>query len=188
MTLNPDAITVAQSGNVYVGALTDTPPTDPSDTPSSPFLHTGLISEEGATFVDSKTLEPIPVWQLFYPARRIVTEKDATVAFAMSEWNNTTVPLAYGGGEITEPASGIYRYAPPAPGVIDERQMIIKWVDGDKDYMLVIPRGMVTEDVETNLIRTDNAELPITFGVNGQESVDPWYLLTNDPALQPLAS
>lgn len=186
--LNPDAITVAASGDVYVGALTETPPTDPSTTPGGDFLHTGLISDEGATFVDGKTLEPIPVWQLFYPARRVVTEKDASVEFDLREWNNTTVPLAFGGGSITEPTAGIYRYAPPAPGVIDERQMIVKWVDGDKDYMLIIPRGMVTEDVETGLLKSAAADLPITFGINGQESVDPWYLLTNDPAWEPAAS
>lgn len=186
--LNPDAITVAANGNVYVGALTDTPPTDPSETPSSPFLHTGLISEEGATFVDGKTLEPIPVWQLFYPARHVVTEKEANVNFAMREWNRVTVPLAYGGGDITEPTPGIYRFAPPAPGTIDNRQMIIKWVDGDKDYMLIVPKGMVSEDVETNLIKSAASDLPITFGVVGQESVDPWYILTNDPAWAPAGS
>ena len=182
-TLNPDAIVVAATGDVYVGAVGAVAPTDPAAAiDTDVFLRLGLISEEGATFTDSKTLEPIPVWQLFYPARQVVTEKDASVKFAMREWNVRSVPFAFGGGAITSPSAGIYRYAPPAPGVIDYRQMLVKWVDGTKNFLLVVPKGLVTESVETEFIKSGAADLPITFGISGQESVDPWYILTDDPA------
>ena len=187
--MNSDAIVVAATGDVYVGAVGAVAPTDPSTVPDpGAWTLLGAIPEAGATFSDSKTLEPIPVWQLFYPARRVATEKEATVAFALREWNNATIPFAFGGGSITTPSAGIYRYAPPAPGLIDERAMIVKWVDGDKDYLLIIPVGMVTEAVESQLVKSAAADLPITFGVNGQEVGDPWYLLTNDPAWAPPGS
>lgn len=187
--MNPAAITVAGTADVYVAPVGSVAPTDPSTTPDpGVWTAVGAISDEGATFEDSKTLEPIPVWQLFYPARYVVTEKSAQVSFPMREWNRTSVPFAFGGGAITEPSPGIYRYAPPAPGSIDERSMVLKWVDGDKDYMLIIPVGMVTEAVETALAKSAAADLPITFAVVGQETGDPWYMVTNDPAWAPVGS
>ena len=189
MTVNNDAIVVAANGNVYVGAVGATAPTDPAAAiDTGIWSHTGAISDDGAQFTDAKTLEPINIWQSFYPARRIVTGKDANVSFAMREWNAVSIPLAYGGGAITEPTAGVFRYEPPAPEVVDERALLIKWADGDKDYVLIMPRGMVTDDVETDLTKSAAADLPITFGINGEDGVAPWYLLTNDPAFEAAGS
>lgn len=189
MPVNNDAIVVAATGDVYIAAVGAVAPTSPSATPDPlVWSHTGAINDEGATFADSKTLEPIAIWQSFYPARRVVTEKDASVAFAMREWNAVTIPFAYGGGAITEPTAGVYRYTPPAPETIDERAMLVKWIDGTKHYMLILPRGMVTEAIETALAKAAASDLPITFSINGQDDVDPWYLLTDDPAFAPAGS
>ena len=185
---NPDQITVGANGRVYVAPVGTAAPASISAAPSATWDELGYINEDGVTFTDSKTIEPINVWQSFYPARRIMTAKDANAAFALMQWNGDTFPLAFGGGAITEDAAGEYRYTPPAPGAIDERAMIVEWEDGDKSYRLVIPRGMVTDDVETQLVRTEVGELPIVFGVNGDEGVDPWYLQTDDPAFAPAGS
>lgn len=183
MSNDADEIVVGANGKVWVGAVEATLPTDPTATPAG-FSDLGYLNEDGLTPTDSKTLESINVWQSFFPVRRIVTERDFMVAFVMRQWNRVTVPLAFGGGSIEEaPAdSGVYKYTPPAPEDLDERAMIFDWKDGDRNYRIVVPRGMVTENVESNIVRSGAADLPITFSVNGDDAAEPWYLLTDDPA------
>lgn len=186
MSKDVDEIVVGANGTVWVAPVGTAAPATEDEVPGAGWVDLGYTSEAGATFSDAKTLTTIPVWQLFHPARRIVTERDTNLSFVLRQWSRDTVPFAFGGGTISQPdAVGNpdgYKYVPPAPELIDERALILDWADGDKDYRLVIARGMVTEGVETNLVRTGPADLPITFGVNGSDGVDPWYLLTNDPA------
>ncbi len=58
----------------------------------------------------------------------------------------------------------------------------IEWQDGTKIYRFVVPRGIVTDAVETNFRRGAAADLPITFGVMSETGAQPFYMLTNDPA------
>lgn len=185
MAKDTDQIVVGANGTVRV-APTDT--ADPADVTAAwpaGWVDLGYMSEDGVTFTDAKTLEAIPVWQLLYPARRVVTERDATAAFVMRQWGPDNVELAFGGGEITVDVAGAFRYTPPPPETIDERRLGIEWLDGDKTFRLIMPKGIVTENVETNIVRTAAADLPITFGILGEDGVDPWYLLTDDPAFDP---
>ncbi len=181
-----DEIVVGANGTVWVAPVGTAAPADEAEAPGAGWVDMGYTSEDGATLTDSKTLEQIPVWQLFYAARRIITERDLNVAVVLRQWSGEKVKLAFGGGEVTEPDvvgnPGKYKYTPPSPGEIDERAYMLDWVDGTKHYRLVIPRCMVTENVETNLVRTAAADLPITVGILGSDGVDPWYLLTDDPA------
>jgi hypothetical protein len=186
MANDADEIVVGGNGKVWIGALGAALPTSPTTTPVG-FVDLGYLSEDGLSPRDSKTFESISVWQSLYPVRRIATERDFLVAFVLRQWNRVTVPLAFGGGDVAEtgPDTNIYRYSPPDPEDLDERSMLCDWVDGTRHYRIVIPRGMVTENAESNILRTGAADLPITFSVNGQDGVDPWYLLTDDPAFAP---
>lgn len=189
MTKDADQIRVAGNGSIFVGELGATAPTDILDTVDPvEWIELGYADEDGVTFTDGKTIESIEAWQSFYALRRIMTAKEGTLAFNLLQWNGATVRLAFGGGTVTEDQAGAYTYTPPAPGVVDERAMIVEWIDGAHTYRWIIPRGMVTEDVETQLTKSDAAMLPITFGVNGQEGVNPWYFQTNDPAFEPVSS
>lgn len=186
--LDPDQITVGANGRVYVAPVGTVAPASISATPAGDWIHLGYTSEDGVTFLDGKTVEPIPVWQSFYPVRRIMTGKEASVSFALMQWNTDTVRLSFGGGTVTEPAPGEYRYTPPTPGPIDERALMVEWEDGDRSYRLVVPRGMVSENVETQLNKGAAGQLPIVFAVNGSDVAAPWYLDTDDPAFVPTGS
>lgn len=185
MAYDADQILVGANGSIYVAPTGSTEPTDATSALDAAFIDLGAISENGAAIQDAKTLQPIRIWQSFYPVRRVITERDFTLTFALAEWSKDTVELAFGGA-VTEPdptgAPGEYKMTPPSPETIDERCMVLEWQDGTKNYRLVMPVGMVQDAVNTNLVRTDNAELPITFGVNGSDGSDPWYLLTDDPS------
>lgn len=177
-----DQIVVGANGTVRV-APTGTPePADINAAFDGAWVDLGFTSEDGVTATDAKTLETIPVWQMFYPGRRIITERDFTLAFALRQFAGAQVEFAFGGGEVSADGPGAFRYTPPAPEVIDERMLAVEWLDDDKTYRLILPKGMVTENVETKIVRTAASDLPITFGVIGEDGVDPWYLLTDDPA------
>lgn len=177
---------VGANGAVYVAPTGSTEPASISAALDPAFIELGYINEDGITFTDGKDIADINAWQSFYPIRRVVEGKDSAVSFNLMQWNINTVPLAFGGGTITEDVVGLeFRYTPPAAGTVDERALIVEWVDGTKNYRLVIPVGMVTEDVETQMQKASAGELPITFGVNGADGSDPWYLQTDDPALDP---
>jgi hypothetical protein len=177
-------ILVGAEGTIHVAPLTATLPDDPTESYGTGWVELGLATDAGVKVHDGKTIVPIKSWQKFYPTRRIVSEKDFTVAFVLQQFNADTVPLAFGGGAVVT-AAGVYKYTPPDPGTIDERALGIDWHDGDRNYRLVVPRGIVQDAVDTELMRTKEAELPIVFGVTVADDGIPWFLLTDDPALSP---
>ena len=189
MAKDTDEIVIGANGTVRVAPVGTSIPTTAGASFAGGWIDLGYTSEDGVTVTDSKDIEDIPVWQLFYPARRIVTSRDFTVAFVLRQWSTETVSLAFGGGDFTWVGAGQYKYEPPSPEMIDERSLAVDWQDGDKNYRLIIPKGMVTENVETNIVRTGAADLPITFGVIGTDDAGaPWTLLTDDPAFETLIS
>lgn len=185
-----DQVLVGSSGTVYVGTPSlITAPTDSDSALDTDFTQLGFISEEGVVVQDSKDVTEIKAWQSPYPVRRLVTERAFQVSFSLEQWNWLTLPFAMGGGTLTEPGAGEYKYTPPDADDLDERSMVIQWSDptagaGTRDYRLYIPRGIVVEPVEFNVRRTENAMFPITFAAifNG---TDPIYsLFTDDPAFE----
>jgi hypothetical protein len=175
-------IVIGASGNVWVAPTTATGPDDVGTAmDSSEWTELGFLSEAGATFTDAKTMFEVLVWQSFYPARRAISGRDSTIAFVLRQWNGATVAFAFGGGEIGS-GGGEYSYTPPVASIIDERSLVLEWADDDKHYRLYMPRGIVTEAVTTNIVRTAAADLPITFGVITDGTVDPYILYTDDSA------
>lgn len=176
-------VVIGANGQVYV-APTDAPgPTESQDALDGEFRELGFVSEDGATVNDSKDVNDVGAWQSFYPIRRNVTGRNFNVAFALRQWNDATIPLAFGGGVVATNGAGEYMYTPPEPEELDERQVVIDWQDGDKHYRLHIPRGTVSENVETNLTRTAASDLPITFSALKLDDATPIYTLyTDDPA------
>lgn len=180
MAKDTDEIVVAANGTVWTAPVGTAAPVDEDDAPVG-WTDLGYTSEDGVTFNDSKTLEVIRVWQLFHAARRIVVERDTTVSFVLRQWSKDTVEFGLD-ATVTTVSAGHHKAVPPAPETVGEKALMIDWQDGTKKYRLILPRGSSTEAVETNLVRTQAADLPIGFGVLGSDGVDAWTLLTNDPA------
>lgn len=182
MAQDTDEIVVAQDGRIMVAPVGTAAPADVAAAFAAEWVDLGYANENGVRFQNSVTKTEIPVWQLFYAAREMVTARTAQLIFGLRQWNLASIPLAFGGGAITEPAAGVFKYEPPDAGAVDERAMAIEWEDGAKKYRLIVPKGSVSEGVETNLTRSAAADLPITFKVLGSDAAKPFYLLTNDPA------
>lgn len=184
----PDEVVVGANGRILVAPVGTAAPVDITADPSATWVELGYASDEGVTFTVGKEIEDVNAWQSFFPIRKIVTAMSGELAFELAQWNRDTVPLAFGGGLVTEPSAGAYHYEPPEPGTVDERALILEFEDGAKSYRIVVPRGMVTEDVETEINKAPNSVLPITFAALGEAGVAPWYLDTDDPAFEPVGS
>jgi len=180
MAQDATEVVVGANGDVYVAPVGTNLPLDVDDALDPAFSEAlGFTSEDGVTATDGKTTENIGAWQSFYPLRTLVTERNFTVAFVLRQWNQDTVSLAFGGGTFT--ATGSHTtYTPPDPAYIDERVLIVDWEDGDDQFRLVVPRTIVSEDVETQITRTAAADLSITMTVLAPaEGNEPWLFMTN---------
>jgi len=181
MTTNANEIRVGASGRVSVAPAGTTLPVEPDEALDVAFVDLGSNTEDGVTLSPSRSFERIREWQSRKPVRTLISEDDLTASFALQQWNETTVPLAFGGGTISATPGGETKFVPPSAGTIDERVMVIDWTDGDISYRLILPRCQVTEVSDIVLKRTDSAALALTVEVLGSDP-DDFILLTDDPS------
>lgn len=178
----PVEIIVGANGSVYNAPLGSDLPSGIDVPLDEAWVDLGYVSEDGVTWTDGKSVEEINAWQSLFPVRRLITAKTGSLAYALMQWNGDTVRLAYGGGDITETSEGNYQFTPPDASALDESMQAVEWQDGEYDFRLIFPRGMVTDDVETNIVRNNAALLPITFGLLDAANQPPYILQTNHPA------
>jgi hypothetical protein len=183
-------VVVGTNGQVWVGAVGSTAPTDATTNPNTvdpDYIDLGFVSEDGATFNEGKEITDIGAWQSFFEIRKIVTGRSVGVSFALRQWNRDTIEFALGG--TVAGTAGDWTFTPPDPSVLDERAMILDWQDGDKNYRLYFPRGIVSGDVETSFTRSAASDLPIEFSpIDPGAGDDIYTLFTDDPAFGPTGS
>lgn len=166
-------------GDVYTAPAGTVPPTD-LDTPGTPWVKLGLISEDGATWtLPTEETTDIKAWQSPFPVRKVTTSLDTSVGFALMEWDRDTIPFALGGGTFTDDAvSGITTYSPPAPGAAESKAIFLYVKDGTIEFGIYYPQGRVTERGDSVFKPDEAALLNITFGIEVQDtSSDPYQLL-----------
>ncbi len=184
MAQDATEVVVGASGDIYTAPVGTTAPTDPTSAYAAGWSASlGYLTEDGVSWAPSVENNLIGAWQSFYPIRALIASRNITVGFSLMQWNTETLRLAFGGGEVTEPSNNVFKYTPPDASEQDERALGIDWADGDEHYRLIIPKGIVSDIGETNLVRTDAAVLPITFSIQAPPAgEDPWFLLTDSAA------
>lgn len=178
-----DELVVAQNGGAFFAPVGTALPTTPTAALNAAFVGAGFISEDGAKINVSPDIVEHRAWQSRQPVRRDLNGQDIQATFDMEQWNENNVPLAFGGGEISEPSEGVFRYDfPEDDAALDERALVIDAVDGEFTHRFVFPRGNVTEAVEAQFSRSTPAMLPITFKVlEPTTGGAPGYYLTDAP-------
>lgn len=183
---NASEVPVGSTGQAYVAAVGTSAPTA-YDTALSPSTWSGLgyISEDGFQKAGSIETADIPAWQSFDPIRREVTGRTNEFAFALMQWNEVTLPVAFGGGSVTS-AGGGYKYTPPADSdALAERALVLDAHDGTTTYRFYAPRVTITEGVETTFKRGEAAILPITFRcLTPATGGDAWLVFSNNSGWQ----
>jgi hypothetical protein len=177
MGLDTDQIRVAANGKVWVGAVGSAEPTSPTATPSGAWTDLGAIDENGVTDTDGKTIVDILIWQSFYPARKVVSQKDTKITFSLRQWDADNVIFAFGGGSVV---GG--KYTPPQPEEINESALMLDWVDGLVNYRWIYRRGIVADPVTSTFKRAAAADLSIGYALLGPPVgvTDAWIMLTDD--------
>lgn len=179
MANTQEAIRVAGDAVVSVAPVGTPAPVDASTALDAAFVEIGFTSPDGETFANNTDTTDIRVHQSFYVQRKIVTGRDSTVSFDMSEWNPESVRLAFGGGTFEDTGGGTI-YHPPGPETLDERALVLTILDGEHLMRIYIPKGLVAGSVESVFSRQDAALLPIEFTATPTGDEDPWQLIWDD--------
>lgn len=175
---------VAGTGQVYVAAVGTALPANDSSSLNAAFHGLGYHTEDGVSI--NKGLEVIEfgAWQSKTAIRRERDTEDFVLTFALQQWNEDTIPFAFGGGSVTDLGSNHYKYTPPDDtSQLDEKSLIVDLDDGSRRMRIVIPRGTINEGVESQFTRNAMAALPISFkALEPSTGGDAWYILSNDSA------
>lgn len=173
------AVRVAPVGTTFPTTLT---PEDLDGDYDAAFDDLGFITEEGVSLGRASQINQVRGWQSFYVLRYIKTQEDLTLAFALLEWKAETIKFYFGGGTIDTFTDGTV-FTPPDPSVVDEKALAVDWVDGDVNYRLLIPKGLVTETQDVQLARQNPASLGVTFGITPASATDVFEIQTNSSAV-----
>ena len=180
---------VGAYGDVYTAPAGTAAPTD-IETPGTPWLKLGLVSEDGATWTPpEEETEDIKAWQSPYPVRIVTTSLTSSVQFALMEWDRDTLPFALGGGTFTDDAiEGTTTYHPPGPGESESRAIFIKILDDPIKMGLYYPKGRIVERDDAVFKPDEAALLNVTFGIEGDINIAEPYNLIFDSATFPDAA
>ena len=176
-------IRVFPSGQVSIAPVGTALPTNPTSVLPVAWTGLGYLTEDGASISVALNVTDIMAWQSRQAVRREVDTQEVTASFGLLQWNESTVPFAFGGGSVVLATAGVYRYELPTDGSLDERAVIIDAVDGAVNQRIIMPRCNVTDAVEFSLKRTEAAVLPISVkALQPSDGSTSMIYLTNDAA------
>ncbi|MEQ7008467.1 hypothetical protein ABN028_20035 [Actinopolymorpha sp. B17G11] len=188
MTITPSEIVVPSRTYVYLAAVGSTAPADATTALAAPWVNVGLTTPDSLAFNTEPEFEEVTSAQSDYPTRRFQTSDAAAIECDLQQWNAANFQSVYGGGEITTitgpPIN--YKFTPPKVGDRTEKAAVIEVIDGAKHYRFVFPRAMQVEGVELELQKAQEGRLALRLAVLGGDGTDPWYLLTDDEAFNPV--
>lgn len=178
-----DEIAIAGTGEAYVADEgTALPATVDTALPDANWEGLGYHTEDGFSVAPSLEVVEHRAWQKKLPIRIDRDTSGFAITFVLLQWNETTVPLAFGGGEIVSDGSSGFRYNPPD----DEEALLRKTVvvdaeDGDDKIRFVVEAAQIVEGFESQFTRNAMAGLPITLrAVEPLTGNKPWYALFNE--------
>lgn len=184
MPQDASEVRVGASGDVYVAPEGTAQPAAVTTTLNAAFgTSLGYLTEDGVAVSDGRTVTDITAWQAFYPVRSLTTGREFTIGFTLEQWRGTNLKAAFGGATISGSAPS-WKLSPPAASTLDVKVVVVDWQDGGYLYRLVIQRATLNDNTTFNLQRTSAAGLAMSYKVLAPSSGDPWYILTNDPAMQ----
>lgn len=182
---DPTETIIAGSGQVYVAAVGSSAPTNESSSLApATWYGLGYHTEDGVSVKEAPEIIRHRAWQTRTDVRRTRDSDTFQIVFALEQWNEQSVPLAFGGGSVTEPSSNHYKFTPPAAGASEnEKALVCDVIDGSNILRFYIPRGTVVEGVDSQFTRSQLGVLPITFeAMEPDDGTPAWSLFTNSAA------
>lgn len=182
VTTDSNEVRVGVTGTALVAPVGTAVPTTTAGGWPAGWVPLGSISEDGPTMTPGSDITEIKEWQSLYTIRRIANGRSLDWKFRLQQWNQTTFPLAFGGGTLTEtsPGSGIFTYAPPSASFIDERMFGLEVQDGTIVQRFWLTRALVTATADVVFNRTSSSGLEVTVSALGSGSTQPWAAVFAD--------
>jgi hypothetical protein len=188
MTYSTDEFVVGANGRVMVAPKgTDGPATSTEDW-SEDWADLGAVDANGLKPKRNATIKEIKIWQSRTTVLRLPDGVDISLDFTLLQWNASTVPLAFGGGEwaAIEGHSGEFIYDIPENPEVDERAFGFEWVTATGDHWrLVLPRASLTGQGDMTIVNNDVSPIPVTVGALATSGVSPGYFLSDSAAVDP---
>lgn len=189
MALNAGRILVAGDAHLWLGAVGSTMPTNATSALDTAWKEVGYFTDDSLQFNTDPAFTDITSHQSFLPTRTIQTGDAATLQVDLQEWSLLNLQASFGGGSVTTiavtgpPSATHYKFSPPAVGARTETAAIVEVFDGTRHWRLCIPRSQQREGVEIPMNKGAEATLPLRLGILGGGIGDPYYWLTDDPAM-----
>lgn len=191
MSQNSKEILIAPGADVFVAEVGTEFPDDPTAEVAEDFTELGYISQDGAKFNYNITVGEVKAAQKKQAVRRFVQDEEVLAGFSLEQFNSTNWGLAFGGGAFVESKPGIFTYEfPGGDDALNEKALLMRWKDGERNFQLGIERGNVTEGVEVGLKPSEGALIPISFKALAGEGEDTVGVVfcTDDAAFAPVGS
>ncbi len=179
---NTEILTPSRT-EVYLAPVGTPAPTS-IDTIPPAWINVGHTTEDSLQFETTPEFEEFRSAQSDFPVKKFQTSIAASLQVDLAQWNTANFQLVYGGGtvEAVVGSTGLYKYTPPRLGDMTEKAALVRVIEGTKKYIYVYPQTQQTEGVSVSLNKGAAVTLPLRLDVLGADGVDPWYLITNDPA------
>lgn len=181
-TQDASELVVAGAGDVWFAPYGTALPTTVNTAPGG-FNKAGYVSEDGVKVSYDKTVKEFGAWQSAAAVRISRESEEFKISCALEQWNEDNLIAAFGGGTVTSPTAGIYKFAPlGATEALDDVSVVVDWADGTEYHRLVIPKANAIEGVEFQLQRTELSVLPLTLKALQVSGSDLFNYYTNSTA------
>lgn len=155
--------TLFAAGAAVMYAVAETAqPATPTTAPAVAWNDLGYISEDGLDFEYGDEQVGVRAWQAASEVRRSKSSDALTLGMNFLQWNELTLPVAFGGGVVVAEAGPQYRYRFPAPtDNLVERAFLFRWVDGARNFQWWVPRAVRENPTAGTLARNAPGMLPL---------------------------
>lgn len=186
---DPTEIRVCANGQVYIAPVGTALPITPTTALNAAFVGLGYLTTDGVSVSVTPEVRDTMSWQSAQATRRDLISQEVNASFVLQQFNEDTLPFAFGGGSVVLVSAGNYKYELPTSGTLDEKCLIVDAIDGAIAQRIIIPRGNVTDAVETNFQRESESQLPISFkGLQPADGSSTFRFLSNDAAAYAVGS
>lgn len=165
MANESNEIRVFGDGGVYIADVGTAFPTDVSTPidPDSGWTNLGYHTTEGTRFSFGQDTTDLNAWQTLDPVRVLVSAAPTSISFDLMQTNRHSLTLALGGGAITEPTAGLFKFTPADVSEIYERAVVVELTDGEFNYRYCYTKMSKDGAVEFSAVRTDSTNFSITM-------------------------
>jgi hypothetical protein len=162
---NANELVVGGGGQLYTAPSGTTVPTTTTGALNAAFVGLGYLDEDGLTLSVTPNIQEFAVWQSRQPARREALAQEILLSCKLAQWDEDTIPVAFGGGSVTGSTPNFKFSFPADTDALKEVAVVADVTDGTENHRFVFERANPTEAAEVVFNRSALAVLPLGLKV-----------------------